>query len=227
MLDRNRGSSYSASVQRSNADVVQEQLAAAAARLGLKLDAAAFERLGQLVDSWQRFGRAFNLSGASDEAALLKHAVEGLQVVALAHRIGWLPRQRWLDVGSGAGFPGLIVAACLDVTVTLVEPRERRAAFLDLAVNQIGRADCRVVRGHVEGATWRPIGKESQLERGGFDWASARAVFAPSVWVEVGQHWVRPGGVVVAHVRVDSAAFDGEAGRVDGERWSIRGIRCA
>lgn len=211
-------------MQRSNADV-DGQLAAAATRFGFELEARAVERLRQLLGLWGRFGRAFNLSGATDEAGLLEHVLEGLQVVALAHVVGWRSGQLWLDVGSGAGFPGLVVAACLEVQVTLVEPRERRASFLDLAVNQIGRRDCRVLRGHVEGKTWRAIGASERIEPASFDWASARAVFAPDAWVEVGRQWVKPGGVVVAHVRADTGAFAGEVARVDGERWSIRGVR--
>ncbi|HEY8380001.1 MAG TPA: RsmG family class I SAM-dependent methyltransferase [Nannocystis sp.] len=212
-------------MQTSNADVVEHELAAVAAQLGLSPEPAAWERLEQLLELWGRFGRAFNLSGAIDRAGLLKHVLEGLQVVALAEKIGWRPGQAWLDVGSGAGFPGLVVASCLDVRMTLVEPRERRAAFLDLALNQIGRRDCRVVRGHVDGGRWRPIRGGERLTAESFDWASARAVFAPGVWVEIGRHWVKPGGVVVAHVRVESPAFVGEVGRVDGECWSVRGVR--
>lgn len=209
----------------SNADVVERRLGAAAARLGFEPEPAVWDRLGQLLELWRRFGRAFNLSGATDEAGILEHVLEGLQVVALAHRVGWRSGQAWLDVGSGAGFPGLVVAACLDVAVTLIEPRERRAAFLDLAVNQIGRRDCRVLRGHLEARKWRPIRAGELLEPGGFDWASARAVFAPGVWLEIGRQWVKPGGIVVAHVRVESEGLAGEVGRVDGERWSIRGVR--
>lgn len=207
--------------------MVREQLAAAAAEIGLTLEPRVWERLGELLGLWMRFGRVFNLSAATDPAGLLKHVFEGLQVVALAQKLGWHSGQAWLDVGSGAGFPGLVVAACLDVVVTLVEPRERRAAFLDLAVNQIGRGDCRVLRGHIEGGNWRPIrpGDTGGIEPGGFAWASARAVFTPAMWVEVGRQWLAPGGVVIAHVRADSPNVNGEVGRVDGECWSIRGVR--
>ncbi|PCC70963.1 16S rRNA (guanine527-N7)-methyltransferase [Nannocystis exedens] len=211
-------------MQRSNVDV-GHHLTAAATRFGFELEAPAVDRLRLLLGLWQRFGRAFNLSGASDEAGLLGHVLEGLQVVGLAHKVGYQSAQRWLDVGSGAGFPGLVIAACLEVQVTLVEPRERRASFLDLAVNQIGRRDCRVLRGHIEGASWRPITAGETVVAGSFDWASARAVFAPEVWVELGKRWVKPGGVVVAHVKAETGAFHGEVGRVDDERWSIRGVR--
>jgi 16S rRNA (guanine527-N7)-methyltransferase len=47
--------------------------------------------------------------------------------------------RKWTDIGSGAGFPGIVVALLSDLKVTLVEPRARRAAFLrqlssDLAI---------------------------------------------------------------------------------------------
>ena len=54
----------------------------------------------------------------------------------------WLPAgpASLLDLGSGAGFPGLVLAAARpDLEVTLVEPRERRRAFLAAAARRIGR----------------------------------------------------------------------------------------
>ena len=97
---------------------------------GFGLDPAVvrWDRLRQLFELWQRFGRAFNLSASLDDSGLLDHVLEGLQVVTLARRVGWQAGESWIDVGSGAGFPGLIVAACLEGPVTLVEPRERRAS---------------------------------------------------------------------------------------------------
>lgn len=206
----------------SNAKSLQDRLGGIAGDLGLT--ELPWDRLSRLVELWQRFGRAFNLSATLDDAGLLPHLVEGLQVVALAHQIGWKQGHRWLDVGSGAGFPGLIIAACLPVEVTLVEPRDRRAAFLDLAVHTIGRTDCRVLRGHVTEKGWKAVRRGDEAVPGLFDWASARAVFSPEVWMALGRSWVRPGGVVVAHVRVETPAIRGTLGRVDGERWSVRGI---
>jgi len=71
-------------------------------------------------DIWQRH--------ALDSAQLLAHDREG---------------ERWLDVGTGGGFPGMIVAILRPGPVTLVEPRARRAEFL-------GRAVADLALGHVE-----------------------------------------------------------------------------
>lgn len=224
-LDRRWVSSYSARVQASNADLVERRLATTVQGFGLDPAGVRWDRLGQLFELWQRFGRAFNLSASLDDAGLLGHVLEGLQVVTLARRVGWQAGESWVDVGSGAGFPGLIVAACLEGPVTLVEPRERRASFLDMALHQIGRADGRVVRGHVDERGWRALRRGDEVALGSFGWASARAVFGPEQWVVVGGTLVRSGGLVVLHVRPESPEIAGTVGRVDGEKWSVRAVR--
>jgi 16S rRNA (guanine527-N7)-methyltransferase len=51
----------------------------------------------------------------------------------------------WLDLGSGPGFPGLVIAAlCPNMPVVLVESRARRAAFLDHCIGELGLGKCRV-----------------------------------------------------------------------------------
>jgi 16S rRNA (guanine(527)-N(7))-methyltransferase RsmG len=57
---------------------------------------------------------------------------------------------RLLDLGTGAGFPGLVLAAARpDLEVTLIEPRERKWAFLEAAARRAG-VGCRVLNARVE-----------------------------------------------------------------------------
>jgi 16S rRNA (guanine527-N7)-methyltransferase len=181
-----------------------------------------WERLEWLAGQWIRFGRVMNLTGARDEEGLAEQVLESLQVVALARKLGCASGQRWIDVGSGAGFPGLIVAACLPVEMVLVEPRERRAGFLELMLAQLGGGS--VVRGRLEREGWQGA---RELEGRRFEWVSARAVFAPERWVEVARGIVAPGGIVVAHLHRGDADPEGvePAGIVEGDRWSVRGYR--
>jgi 16S rRNA (guanine527-N7)-methyltransferase len=78
---------------------------------------------------------------------------------------------RVVDVGSGAGLPGLALAiARTDLSVDLVEPMQRRTIFLDECVQVLGLADrVRVVRGRAESA-------DVIRSVGGSEWACARAV---------------------------------------------------
>ena len=194
------------------------------AAIGLKLDVP-WAKLEELGRQWLRFGRAMNLSGAKDLQGLAEQITEGLEVVALAEKLGCAEGDRWVDIGSGAGFPGLIVASCLPVEILLVEPRERRAAFLELMLAQV-RAKGRVVRGRLEDEGVRE-------ERGGmvgvvgYRWASARAVFSPEVWVQRSHVLLAEQGITIVHLHRGDADPLGlaAADTVDGERWSVRGYR--
>jgi 16S rRNA (guanine527-N7)-methyltransferase len=56
-----------------------------------------------------------------------RHVVDSAQLLHLAPQ-SW---KHWADIGSGAGFPGLVVAILQDRPVTLIEPRKLRASFLE------------------------------------------------------------------------------------------------
>lgn len=60
----------------------------------------------------------------------------------------------WLDLGSGPGFPGLVIAAlCPNMPVVLVESRARRAEFLERCVSALGLSKCRVEAQRLERIT--------------------------------------------------------------------------
>lgn len=63
-----------------------------------------------------------------------------------------------VDVGSGAGLPGLILAiACPGWKVTLLESLNKRCVFLEHAIGLIGLSNVKVVRGRAEGRMWDKI----------------------------------------------------------------------
>lgn len=100
------------------------------------------------------------ISPASQDHVWSRHIVDSAQLCAHA------PAGRWLDIGSGAGFPGLVGSIVSVRRVTLVEPRARRAAFLADTAHALGLGDrIEVVQDRVE-----------RLDRPAFDVISARAV---------------------------------------------------
>lgn len=124
------------------------------------------ETLGRLDKFANFLGQENKQQNLVAEASLnevwARHIVDSAQLL----RLGNGP-ERWLDLGSGAGFPGLILAA-LGASVTLVEERRLRADFLARAADVLevsGRVE--IVRGRVESYQAPP-----------FDTISARA-FAP------------------------------------------------
>jgi len=98
-----------------------------------------------------------------------------------------------LDVGSGAGFPGLVLAvACPEWQWTLVESRSRRGAFLKEAVSALALSNVDVVVARAE--EWIRV-DERQRER--FDVVTLRAVARTRAALELGLPFVRLGGKMV------------------------------
>jgi 16S rRNA (guanine527-N7)-methyltransferase len=97
------------------------------------------------------------------------------------------PRGTLLDLGSGAGLPGLVLAMVLPGTaVTLLEPMERRCRFLTDCVTELGLANVSVLRGRAEDVTIRT------------DVVTARAVAPLPHLAELASRLVRPGGMILA-----------------------------
>jgi 16S rRNA (guanine527-N7)-methyltransferase len=67
-----------------------------------------------------------------------RHLTDSAQLVPLADGAG---PGAWLDVGSGAGLPGIVAALLTDRAMVLVEPRAKRVAFLRDAAEQLGIAN--------------------------------------------------------------------------------------
>jgi len=67
-----------------------------------------------------------------------RHLTDSAQLVPLADGAG---PGAWLDVGSGAGLPGIVAALLTDRAMVLVEPRAKRVAFLRDAAEQLGISD--------------------------------------------------------------------------------------
>lgn len=92
-----------------------------------------------------------NLVSKDSLASLwFRHIVDSAQLLALTPAGDAL----WVDIGTGAGFPGVIVALLSDRPVLLVEPRRRRADFLTASIAALGvSARVEVVAARVETAT--------------------------------------------------------------------------
>jgi 16S rRNA (guanine527-N7)-methyltransferase len=92
-----------------------------------------------------------------------------------------------VDIGSGAGLPGIVLAMLRpELQVTLLEPMERRCRFLSECVAELGLANASVLHGRAEDAVVRA------------DVATARAVAPLDRLAKLAVGVVRPGGMVLA-----------------------------
>jgi len=141
---------------------------------------------------------------------------------------------RWLDLGSGAGFPGLIIALLTDYNVTLVEARGRRIDYLQRAVEMLDLTR----RVHVAGVTLE------RLETAPYSVISARA-FAPlpklfdlaerfatnkTLWLlpkgrNAGHEWQDAQGVWDGNFKVMKSITDQDAGILVGTLSGYRQIK--
>ncbi|MEK6607215.1 MAG: 16S rRNA (guanine(527)-N(7))-methyltransferase RsmG [Myxococcota bacterium] len=153
-------------------------LADGAAGLGVTLGERAAERLTRYIELILKWSRRVDLTGlTTPEAVANRLILDSLALVrAIAHA------DSVIDVGSGAGIPGIPLAVARpDLRVTLVEPRERRAAFLRTAIDVLG-IDARLLAVRLEAVDER------------FDWVVSKAFLPPEKWVVAARRLARPGG---------------------------------
>ena len=119
-----------------------------------------FEKVEAYVAMLREESARQNLvSAATLEDVWERHILDSAQLVRFEPRAG----ASWIDIGSGAGLPGIVVACLVDGPITLVEPRRLRAEFLHKACESL-RLAAEVV-----------CSKAERLE-GGYDVITARAV---------------------------------------------------
>lgn len=124
------------------------------------------------------------ISASTIEQLWSRHILDSAQLVRFEPHDG----ASWVDIGSGAGLPGIVVACIVSGPVTLIEPRRLRADFLHRAVESL-RIDATLVCGKAE------------RSRGSFDVITSRAVAALPALLRISQHlstkntvWILPKG---------------------------------
>ncbi|MFN8049868.1 MAG: RsmG family class I SAM-dependent methyltransferase [Acidimicrobiales bacterium] len=134
--------------------------------------------LGEVLER----SRSLGFLGPGTVESHLAHAQGFVQLAATAERL--------LDLGSGGGVPGLVIAVSVpDVHITLLDANERRVAFLRSAVRELGVEERVTVElGRAENLAWTPH------LRGRFDMVVARSFGAPAVTAECAAGFLEQGG---------------------------------
>ena len=104
-----------------------------------------------------------------------RHILDSAQLVRFGR-----PDGSWLDIGSGAGLPGIVIAALVEGPVTLVEPRRLRAEFLQRAAAELDF----VIAVHL---------LKAEALRGRFDSITARAVASADKLLQLSAHLAHSG----------------------------------
>lgn len=121
---------------------------------GIDVSRETFDELAVYVDLLVAENEAQNLIAKASVADLwTRHIADSLQLIASAS-----DAKSWLDVGSGPGLPGLVIAIATGAPTLLVEPRRLRTAFLDRVVTTLGLRDVRIETAMLASVSPQPFG---------------------------------------------------------------------
>jgi len=174
-------------------------LPALLAAAGLPASDPVCDRLAGYLMRLQQWNRTYNLTALRDPQDMLSHHLADCLVVVVPMLAHWgftlddvaldtsAPRARVLDVGSGGGLPGVVLAIlCPGLQVTCVDTVGKKAAFIRQVAAELGLKNLRAEHARVE-----------QLQ-GGFDLITSRAFASLQDFTDWTAHLLAPGAVWMA-----------------------------
>ena len=170
----------------------------AARDLGLMLRAEHLRAFQVYYEELIAWNERVNLTAITDyEEVQIKHFLDSLSCLLaideLPSAISHMPSAKVIDVGTGAGFPGLPIKIIRpEVRLTLLESVGKKTDFLKHVVERLGLDGVEVVRGRAEEFGRKPAHRER------YDIALARALAGLPVLVEYALPFCRVGGVFIA-----------------------------
>lgn len=197
--------------------VLAARLRDGAEELGLSLDAAQRQQLLRYLSLIAQWTRVYNLTAVRDPAQMLtQHLLDSLAVVAPLRRVTGGRPASLLDVGSGAGLPGVVIAvACPEIFVTCVDAVGKKAGFIRQAGTELGLERFAALHARVEDM----VGQWDIVVSRAFSSLEAFARLTRRVLIPAG-HWMAMKGRTpdeeLANLPSDIAAFHVEPLRVPG-----------
>lgn len=175
--------------------LLEDTLAAGFAALGVTPDSGAAARYRIYFEHLEKMNAVMNLTAISGEEDVAR--LHFLDCAALLGMVDFRGR-RVIDVGTGAGFPGLALKiACPDMELTLLDSLDKRIGFLRDTCALLGFDDVRCIHARAEEAP-------AELHAG-FDIACSRAVARLNLLCELCLPLVKKGGAFIAMKGPDCA----------------------
>ncbi len=168
--------------------MLEELLRSGFESLGLSLEARALERYRVYYEYLEEMNKVMNLTAISGEEDVARlHFLDCVQLLCLDNFSG----RRAIDVGTGAGFPGLAMKiACPELKLTLLDSLDKRIGFLKNSCEKLGFDDVECIHARAE--------EIPQGYRESFDFALSRAVARLNLLCELCLPYVKKGGAFIA-----------------------------
>jgi 16S rRNA (guanine527-N7)-methyltransferase len=178
-----------------------ETLIAGARELNIRLTdhhLSAFETYYRELTAWNQ---RFNLTAITDrEGVLVRHFLDSLSCLKVLPWADLAAGARVIDVGTGAGFPGLpLKIVCPGMRLTLLEATHKKVTYLEHIAQVLGLRDVEVIHMRAEELGRDPDHREEH------DWAVARAVGEMATLAEYLLPLVQVGGAMLAQKGEDAA----------------------
>ena len=175
--------------------LLEDTLTAGFAALGVTPDGSAAVRYRTYFEHLEKMNAVMNLTAISGEEDVARlHFLDCAALLGMADFCG----KRVIDVGTGAGFPGLALKiACPEIELTLLDSLDKRIGFLRDTCAMLGFEDVRCIHARAEEAP-------AEL-RAGFDIACSRAVARLNLLCELCLPLVKKGGIFIAMKGPDCA----------------------
>lgn len=160
-------------------------LVAAAQQLGLSLSDSQIEQLLAYQGLIQKWNKVYNLTAVRDPQAMLtQHLVDSLSLLPALLRHAEGRPLRMMDVGSGGGLPGVVVAICApQIDVTCVDAVAKKASFIKQVAAELGLKNLHGEHSRVEA-----------LEVPPFDLITSRAFASLLDFTSLTRQHLKPGG---------------------------------
>ena len=159
---------------------VAEQLASGIRQMGMDVSEQAQHQLLQYLALLQKWNKVYNLTAVRDPKEMVTlHLLDSLSVLPYAKG------PRLLDVGSGAGLPGIVLAICCpDLQVTTIDTVQKKAIFMRQVKGELGLENLSVVHARVE--EYRPNQP--------YDQVISRAFSEIALLMQLTHHLIAKGG---------------------------------
>ena len=167
---------------------MRETLKQGLAPLGLDLENETIDLLCSFGEAVIRQNEVMNLTAITEPTQVAKlHLLDSLTVLSVADLAG----KTLIDVGCGAGFPGVPLAiACRDAKITLLDSLGKRMHWLETVLPQLGVSNAECLTARAEEAV--------KDRREQYDFATSRAVARLNILLELTAPYVKVGGAVLA-----------------------------
>ncbi len=167
-----------------------EKLYKEAKSVDVELSEEALKNFKTYYDMLLEYNEKMNLTAITEEdEVIVKHFADSLCLIS---KVGIKENARVIDVGTGAGFPGIpLIIARPDLKLTLLDGLNKRLAFLNAVLEKIGMS-AEILHSRAEEGANLPKYREK------FDFVTSRAVARQSVLTEYCLPYAKVGGVFVA-----------------------------